>query len=152
MPIPPKKLKSVAAQQKKAKRPPDEELEQVEEDAPAHGEDEGGGERHMDDDEIGEVLTKAMNEVENGPDGKLVAAMGGYDGGGEAPEGFDSATWEAAQEITGIEDGADDMDGWMLVAHVYKHLGGEVPGADEDGAMPNEAEKDDDSGGGDEGA
>lgn len=139
-----KKARKLAAFAKRANGKQDEpEEEEAEEGGEQHDEPEENGERHMNEDEAKDAFLKATNEVENGPDSDIVAAMGGYDGNGQAPEGFDPGLWEAAQEIAGVDDGADAPDAWLLVAHVYKHLGGEVPGKPKDGAMPNEAEQDD---------
>ena len=108
--------------------------------------DEGGEEKHLSPEETQALLEKAEAEVENGPDGSLVEAMGGYDGSGDVPPGFDEATWEAASEIVGPEDYQGDADPWLVVAHVYKHLGGKVEGGGEGGdEQPEQPE------GGDEG-
>lgn len=153
MAIPPKKLKAFveADSKKRGKKPPEDEEDDAEpeeggeQDEGDEGDDEGkkgnpfgkggkkkggedeGGERHISPEETQEILTRAENEVANGPDAALVEAMTGYDGSGEPPPGFDSSVWEAATEIVGPEDYPGE-DPWMVVAHVYKRLGGKVEG------------------------
>lgn len=149
MPIPPKKLKAFVDEDKKKKKnvaPEDEEMDEgegTEEEGEAEGAEgpDADGDRHLSEEETQALLEKAEKEVENGPDGALSDAMMGYDGSGEPPLGFDSDVWEAATEIVGPEDYQGESDPWLVVAHVYKALGGKMPGGDEDesgGEMPED--------------
>lgn len=155
MPIPPKKLKAFAdADSKKGKKPmPEEDEDEKDESSegeheddekgggkkgnpfgkskkgnPGHGSDDDGEEKHLSTEETQALLEKAENEAENGPDGALVEALAGYDGSGEPPPGFDETCWEAAKEIVGPDDYQGTVDPWLVVAHVYKRMGGEVEG------------------------
>ena len=145
MPFPPKKLKAFVDQESKKGKgkqfPPEDD------DAGNPGVDKGdegdeGGERHLSPEETQKMLTKAENEAENGPDAALVDALVGYDGSaGEPPEGFEKDLWEAAAEIVGPDDYQGTVDPWLVVAHLYKRMGGKVPGgapSDEDAAAPDE--------------
>ena len=148
MPIPPKKLKAFVDEDKKKSKqaPPEDDDESIEGDEP-EGQEEGGegGEpedAHISEEETAALLEKAENEVANGPDGALMSALAGYEGTGEPPPGFDEAIWEAACEIVGPEDYQGDGDPWLVAAHVYKHLGGEVAEAGGEGEeeQPQEPE------------
>lgn len=150
MPIPPKKLKAFVDEDKKNAKnapPEDEEMEGDEEEGGEEqeegGADEGAdenGDKHLSEEEMAAMLEKAENEVANGPDGALSEAMAGYDGSGEPPPGFDADLWEAACEIVGCEDYQGDADPFLVAAHVYKHLGGEVDSGEGGDEMPPEDE------------
>jgi len=149
MPLPPKKLKALVAEDKKKAPPfgkgapaPEEEEEASDEDEAEHHE-----EQELDEAGRAEIVEAARRQVENGPEGALVDLVAGYEGGEAPPEGIDPDKWEAASEIVGDDDGSDP-DHWLVVAHVYKALGGEVPDGDEDEGGDEMPEGGEDFGGG----
>jgi hypothetical protein len=152
MPLPPKnkaqKLKAFAKKDEDKKGKPPEE-EQDEKDTGGEDEEEGGKkgkggdeDKHLSHEETQQLLSDAEQEAEESPDGALTKALAGYDGSGDAPAGFDEDVWEAAAEIVGPDDYQGEADPWLVVAHVYKHMGGKVEGGEGEGESADEATPD----------
>jgi hypothetical protein len=149
MPIPAHKLKAFAEQggqkpKKNLEAFAHERDERFDEDDEIEGD---GEDKQLSDEEIAKLIEKSVNEIEHsGGDPALVAAMIDYDERGEAPNGFDESLWERASNIVDPDSFHGDGDPWLLVAHVYKRIGGKIPGhnGDEGGDEGVEEEPEDD--------
>ena len=114
--IPFHQLKAFAAKPKKYDDEEEDDSETQDE-----GDDEG--------DKTKQIVERAKKQIENGPDAELVALVAGYEGEEGGPSGVDAESWEKACETVKEVDGEDvdeDEEHWLLVAHVYKAMGGEL--------------------------
>lgn len=132
MPIPPKKLKALVDEDKtKGKRKPSF--------PPKKGNPgEKGEDDLIGDDEIAKKVEAARKQVERDPDDACAELVAGFSGEG-TPDGADEDKWETASEMVGPDEG--DPDHWLVVAHVYKDIGGTMP---ESGEIENADEEEED--------
>ncbi len=92
----------------------------------------GDDDEDDDTDEVGLEDVAAVADVlealdEDGPDEELATLMRGYQPStGKPPWATDAALWQRAVLAVGPEDEEAPPGAWLVVAHLYRVLGGEL--------------------------